>query len=158
MWIRDHLHTPNEKTTNLGVSKIHRCPLHRWSMVPSIQKTLNIINITWNGFMRELQRKQRTTLFTMAWAVLLLKETDLTEFGSRSIMIRHTRVFLMLLFNKISWAKRTAGMKLYLIFMEIHRIHFMLLHQRTVNSNWCQCFVWNYLVVSQVQFLRVSVK
>lgn len=38
----------------------------------------------------------------MASAVLLLKETDFTEFGSRSIMIRLTRVFLMLLFNEIS--------------------------------------------------------
>lgn len=157
MWIRDHLHTPNEKTTNLGVSKTHRCPLNRWSMVLSIQKTLNVINTTWIGSW-ELLRKQRTTLFTMASAVLLLKENDFTEFGSRSIMIRLTRIFLMLLFNEISWAKRTASMKLYLIFMEIYRIYFMLLHQRTLNSSWCQCFVWNCLVMSQVQSLRVSVK
>lgn len=158
MWIRDHLHTPDEKTVNLGVSKTQRCPLHRWSVVPCIQKTLNVIHTTWNWFMRELQKTQRTTLFAMAWAVLVLKETDFPEFGSRTVMIRLTRVFLTLLFNEISWAKRTVGMKLYLIFMEIYRIHFTLLHQRTVNSSWCRRFVWNCLVVSQVASLRVSVK
>lgn len=49
------------------------------------------------GWWESCKKKQRSTLFTVAWAVLLWKQIDFTEFGNRNIVSRLTWIFLMLI-------------------------------------------------------------